>query len=306
MRKLSPNRKATRKSPPLIIWWIVFLLTTITLCFAYKQFCESYPDRISKRAEALFKKNSALIEEFCSTAESSKTRKVVVIGTSLLRRGIYTGDSMPPYMNSIGKTDISILRISQSGAKYSDFSKILDLILTKDIELILVQFDLITVREKNDKTKFNEFTEFVRRTLHPRPTIDTSEREDRIVTKTLQVNFTEKRKQHYSSFYDNQTLSRQIFLTDLSRARKAGIDIALLYIPRSSPAEKFIKQKSDTSAGSLIKDFKDSYDIKTLRPRQVFTLEHFYDLGHMNEAGRQRYVQWFGHAVYNYIQEKGL
>jgi hypothetical protein len=79
----------------------------------------------------------------------------------------------------------------------------------------------------------------------------------------------------------------------LGRARKAGIRVFLLELPRSREADRYVSKKFLEDQERLIRQFEERYHVIHLKfPRRLEQRAFFIDSAHFNRAGANLFSRW--------------
>lgn len=316
MKSKPVDKQAHIKStPPIWVWVCVATFVVILFAIVFPKYRESLAGDELKLLSA----NRLRIEEFFEVPKQrSDLMRVAAVGTSLLYRGTYYDHVMEPYLNTQGQKNFSFLRVAATGTRFQHFKLIIEELIKHQPDLIVLQVDLFYTRSQ--PISFSEFflkqlkvnSKRLTRKLKIGPLKIRirkliNREEDEYGKKTEEFNPVllekykiKKRNLHYVSLQNlvNQVSTKKNDIYSLlDLASTLNTKVALLIMPRSPDAERVKEELYASLEEVFIADLQNRYQISVLSCPAEFSQEHFFDYGHLNDAGRKLFSEWFGSAA---------
>ncbi|MCP5005024.1 MAG: hypothetical protein GY941_13985 [Planctomycetes bacterium] len=315
MDKRRPVFSNSRKTSVSIKLWIT-LFSSCCVFFAVTFYY--FPTDLSS---VLLASNQERLQSLARKTTTEKNNTIVAIGSSFLHRGVYNDAKMTRYLVDLGLENPSFFRFAAAGATFNRFKDIQQQLLTIKPRLIVIQTSILVFAEPS---KYDMYPRLLRyflkqsfkmlmlsfnvvewRNFWEKSTTNRFEdiiRHDRI---TINKNAIESYKQKLPlRNYAGEDELRDL-VKFLQAAQRSGVDVVLLKIPRVPVADQLVDYYNAGKFKQVVNFCRTELGISTLLNPTPIEQKYFYDMGHMNEQGRERYSQWLGHALVDYLQGQG-
>lgn len=291
------------KQAPISIWIFTLVCTGIAILILSSDTLTDF--LYSKQIQS---KSILQLQRLLPT--SSKKTKIVAIGTSKTRRALpYDEKFVSNYLQLNGSVDF--VRITLSGASFETLQPALSALSGYSPDLVLIESDLLLFDRTGSENAFfkSELLKRMRKNIRgiryfliPPAMADfenvgnetwQSPVECGLSWRKNQLADYKKIAQHWKiAGYQQQSA----FLHFLKELKQRGAHIILLGVPRSPTANQLIPKELDIAASKTLQTLIKTNGFATLSP-DVPADDHYCDLGHMNQLGRDYYSRWLSHEL---------
>jgi len=261
--------------PPLKVWIIVGILLAIIQGVIIVRFQEGRTALVSKNIA--FEKQIKLLKNTFAD-DSSKSKKVVVVGSSLVGYGIISTKNQTINLTSL----------------WFSYDSIKQWVENKDLinQLVEIKPDLVCLQTEMAAIKFS--TSIQDPLMNKVKGISTANKwffGNKISLDTLSL------KGHRRFVKDFDKMS--FLISGMNKLKSKGIPVVILDIPRPVEIEKKIYTQSfKTKLNTILTKYKLSADVEhwSYNGDPLF-FNKFKDAGHLNEDGRKVYTNWLMHKI---------
>jgi len=293
------------QSPPIVVWIWVIGLTLFLFLLIHVPFIRS---EIKYRSVRYFF-NVSRISNIREVNEYEKNNDLIIaVGSSLSASGLNYDNHMDNLASELGYPNIKFVRFTR--LVYSTLDQFIPLLepilkarpkyvffearpfllylnikedyLIEEREMIKYPFRYIlnlffTLPQENWSYADNSKEVNI---LHMKETVD-------LLTDTLAY------KQFLKDYTINNNPLPQKFVDFLTSAKKNGIKVFLLDLPRSDLAFSFIPHQLREGLPSLLDKYKNNYNLKLVSFPYRLPLKYYRDMAHLNTSGSKLYSKWF-------------
>lgn len=232
--------------------------------------------------------------------------KVVVLGTSRTRNGIWFDDSLEHralLANHFELRDIEFLRIVRPAGRLEHFLPLFAPILDAQPNLVLIESSLLLIQaqDRNIEKGKSVLARFIlqrdRAHLESIRRSNSLEGEMRFLAKKWPVDHDSAALQEFKQLRAKTPLcpvEPDSEVSDfLEAARKKGIWIALVEVPRTKRAEALLPTADRGAVEKRLRVLEDKYSVRHLDCTLDLTIDDYRDFAHFNEVGREKFGTWF-------------
>ena len=278
------------KYPPIHVWAMTLVIVCVVAVSSFYYFQTSFIQYNTKRLHLLSSVNG---------------KRIVGLGTSLLRRATFFDEFMSDFGRENGFDGFKFVQITKGGGLQDDFISLMQTIEETKPNVVLIESNLVfldLVKSEKLKVKIISHRDYLKsiflkslrffagsNSWYAQPT---RELPFKPVTQDS-MRFVSKIKLMRKYEVRDTTLTRE-FEDFLIYAREQKTKIIVVEVPRYEKLEEVVTElpKNKQKLSALIQDLKTKYGIEYLEYPEKLGLEYYVDFSHFNQKGRERYSLW--------------
>lgn len=280
------KREMREKAPPLRVWIYAILFTL--LLWAGMLFLNVRDE--AARENRFLHRCRAEIRDAHRDMSGGERRMVNMIGTSLMQmatRHLLSEEQCSTY----GLQNVSFLRFTLPGSNLYNFMPVVEELLKKPPDLLLIESDLLFNIEYHSRFSF-KYLMMLPKTMMLR-IMSPMRRKNRLrVLDRNPEKILARRRKTIQIQMKRLTVARRHFAGMVARLRSKGVRVVIVEIPRSAPVDK-VKQKVIFSRHGAFVDFvKRSCRVPWLLYPNPLDPSYYSDSSHLNPGGARKFLSW--------------
>ncbi|MEH6466926.1 MAG: hypothetical protein V7722_04795 [Porticoccus sp.] len=292
------NSRASVIALPFWLWGAVFVIALLAALFL------SYLGRWFEDQE--FRDAASFNTRRLN--EAPQHTAVTVIGSSLVHRAFFNDETMQQKLKAAG-VDSQFVRITASSADRTRFEKALPLIADAQPRLVIVELEMLIIDRfvskraslmglRSLQTGLSLALQWFKNTLFYEvpPRFNGNYGVERNCNKNLigneseQANIIDRLHSRFLLLSPQLPTHWQGFIASI---QASGGRIIFLEMGRSSVATQGLSENYKQEYEQTLKELKTLYPVDLWRFPGPFPLENYCDLAHLNNLGRERFLEWF-------------
>ncbi|MEI6972198.1 MAG: hypothetical protein WCL44_11875 [bacterium] len=281
-------------APPIGVWIAVGFLTLAVVLLPYPSYLAS------SRDSTFAAENIRRIREFAAGRPGAHS--VIMIGSSALHSGTFYDNKMDAFAASNGCPGVRFLRISQRGTGFRQTESVLTPALLAKPDLIVIQADVLLT----DSTP-TPYPVYLSDTLRSALSMTLGHKRPHRPNLLDDLDLEIEPEQHDAAFGRYAKALRERLTSPgpgrdkvasfLLRARRAGVRVAIVEMPRPEKVGSLIASIGDATYKAEQAWLTGSDLASHMNCPDQFQLDQFRDFIHLNNEGRARFAAWLVVAI---------
>jgi hypothetical protein len=303
-------KKLYRLGTPLWVWGttLTFASSLLIISFIYYH---SYTIHNLAWLDSIF--NTSRIKAFEQAAALDNYPKIIAIGTSLTRYGLYK-DAAMEHFAALHGINIHFLRFTKSNGELPDFKTLATYLLSVKPTIIFLESALFT--RNTQANKINYYWEikhkYYLRYLIRKYVFKTYSSPERDQGNFIDINWnqiaTNTNLAQYQKIFANfrvRDISYGNSYRDFfKKASEKGIQIILIDLSRPKNTWDIMPPDTEKNITHLMEQYQARYKIKYLRFPYKLKQDYYIDFGHLRLAGRKFYSKWLLQQIPNLLKQQ--